>query len=384
MNILLNLIAIKKGGGQQVATTFLDTVLSNEGLGHSWYVVATKDSEVHGVLKKHKYVNYQVINNNVVKRLFFEAAVINRIIKKNKIDVVYTYGPALFFNIKIPVVIRSAYSNLYFPEIKFWVGYSLLKTLHLKLQDIYRLQMTLRTNGLIVENESMRERALELFDFTEENTIYIKSSVTAFTRSEKQINFIPEHQKNNFKVLLLTGWHRNKNLHLLPDILKSILNKHGRNNISFFLSINENLPEAKQLIEKARNLGVSGNLFFIGSIKSEHIHLVYDQTDVVLLLSLLECFSNNIIEAWHFKRPLVISNEPWARAICKDSAIYVNRNDPEYIADKLVEISNSSSLYSNTVAKGLIELESYNTPLSKARAQVDFLQKIAGKYSLPV
>ena len=68
-------------------------------------------------------------------------------------------------------------------------------------------------------------------------------------------------------------------------------------------------------------------ILLIGKIEKKNLPSLFDQIDFVFLLSILESFSNNIIESWTYKRPLIISDEHWARTICEGAALYVNNNN---------------------------------------------------------
>jgi hypothetical protein len=88
---------------------------------------------------------------------------LNALLKQKNIDIIYNYTAA-FAGTKTKQVVRTVYSNLYFPEIKFWTHLSFSGLMKKKIIDYYRLKGTLRADGLIFESEAMMHRAKELFN----------------------------------------------------------------------------------------------------------------------------------------------------------------------------------------------------------------------------
>lgn len=68
--------------------------------------------------------------------------------------------------------------------------------------------------------------------------------------------------------------------------------------------------------------------------------MALEEVDVILLLSELESFSNNVLEAFSSRTPLVISDRDWARASCGNGALYVDPHDPDDVARALAQAVN--------------------------------------------
>lgn len=114
----------------------------------------------------------------------------------------------------------------------------------------------------------------------------------------------------------------------------------------------------------------------VGPVRKEELLSLYQQIDIVFLLSKLESFSNNIIESWIYKRLLLISDEPWAKALCKDAVIYVDRDSPRLIAYHVQELINNNELYNNIVKKGTKNLQEFPSVEEKIIQEIIFLKKV--------
>ena len=124
MNILLNFSTIKKGGGQNVALNFLESLERlqlNESITIQYSVV--KDSEIHKYLIEKKQQPILLMPSHPLKRMLKEFFTSKKILKKFNIEIIYTYFGIGLFDKKIPQVSGSADSNIYFPEINFWKDY---------------------------------------------------------------------------------------------------------------------------------------------------------------------------------------------------------------------------------------------------------------------
>src|SRR5690606_26524984 len=146
-------------------------------------------------------------------------------IVENKIDIIYNYAPILPIK-GIPQVVRTVYSNLYFPEINFWGSYPFFTRIKKKAIDYFRLRGTLKADGLVFENKSMQDRAGSLFKYDCKRTVFIQPSVTLFDESNSYPNFEKLMAIQRFKILYLSSWHLNKIsifFHLLQNNLNRIM-----------------------------------------------------------------------------------------------------------------------------------------------------------------
>jgi len=93
-------------------------------------------------------------------------------------------------------------------------------------------------------------------------------------------------------------------------------------------------------------------------------------------LAQLESFSNNFIEAWKMRVPLVVTDSDWARDACGEAAAYV---DPE--KSRLAISSVEAVLFDPNVREDLVSagdqmLASYPTANEKSVAYLDLLNNM--------
>lgn len=374
MNVLVNLLGYNKGGGQQVAMNFASILIKQEYPDIIFHFFVTRGTIIHDILKYEQNLN--VVKSSPIRRIFYERFLFAKYVKKNKIDIVLCLL-GLRVNVPVPCVIGSALSNIYFPEKNFWGEYPFFSRWFKKLKDIYRRYYTLKADAIIFENESLRNIAISKFGYPQAKTIFIKPSIST-TIVNHETSSIRERCKmlpNGYLILMLTGWHKNKNIEIVPNVIFELLKY--KLDFYFIITVNESDKKSRELVQKAKDLGVADNVIFFGSVQPYEVETLVKSSDIVALLSLLESFSNNIIEAWSYKRALLISDESWSHSICKDAAAYCGRSDPKDIANKIIMLRDDKEYYATLIAKGEKELLKYPKPEEKVLLQIDFLRKIS-------
>jgi len=182
-------------------------------------------------------------------------------------------------------------------------------------------------------------------------------------------------EKNEKYGLFLCGWHLNKNIMLIPEIINEL--KLLTPNFKIIITASpDNSKIYKKFKEKVDLLGVGEYISLIGNVKKEHLKSLYEQVDLIFLLSKLESFSNNIIEAWHFRKPLLISNEEWSRSICNDAAVYVDRLDARQIAKEAHSLFNNLEYQRDLIEKGMKETESYPSVYERTKQELSYVEEI--------
>jgi len=372
MNIIINFATLKSGGGQNVGLNFLESMKSVNTDDFQFYFVVARNSGIHKYVLDHDYENYTVVPNNPLLRMFYELFLGRKLVNKLNIDIIYSYFGLGLYPKRILQVTGSADSNLYFPEINFWVEYKGLKLFKRKIVDFYRIWGLKRANGIIFENESLEKRCHQIFKLN--NTIFIRPSINLDFAS---VDYnIPIQSKNDVpKGLFLCGWQRNKNIMLIPEIAAKL--KESNKSFHFIITAPlDNSPDHLEFIRLTKKFNVGDMVTVIGQVKKEELASLYQQIDYVFLLSKLESFSNNIIESWYFEKPLIVSDELWARSICKEGAIYVNRNSVSDITENLIRIMEQKDYRLKILENSKNILKSYPSIEQKTKEELTYLRYV--------
>ena len=372
-NIVINFSTLKSGGGQNVAMNFLSGIYDFYSKDINLYYWVAKGSEPHQFMIENKVENFFVLPRNPIKRIIYEIIFLRFWLNAKSIDLVYSYFGYAWLPKRIKQIVGAADSNLFYPEIDFWNNDKGLSRLKRWFKDKYRILGLKRAYHIIFENEAMMKRAKIIFGF--DNTTYIKPS---YVYDHNYSYCYPKLNNKSFKGLFLCGWHPNKNILIIPKLIRSFSKAGIDLKISLSTDFDNSLLSNK-FQEAIDNLGVRDSINMIGPVPKTKLSYVYSDTDFVFLLSALESFSNNIIESWQFKRYLVISDEEWARSICLDSAIYVSRNSPENIASTIANFIKNKSLRNNIERNANDMLNSYPSIHDRIKMELSLIKKLLCK-----
>lgn len=371
MKILFNFSFIKAGGGQNVALNFLTTIdIEN----NNYYFLVPSNSLIHNYLLDNKNNNFKIISNNPFKRTLWEVVYGNRFIKEHKIQIIYTYFGYSLFSKNIPQVIGAADSNLFFPEIDFWTEFKGIQLLKKKVIDRFRIYGLENSDGIIFENELLEKKCNDLFKIKALTKTILPSINLNYNQKLLNLDSLT-NSKTIKKGLFLCGWQRHKGVLLIPE-LASILNTHG---ILFNFIITAPKDKSKIHIEFENlidKFGVRDYISIIGPVNKNQLKSLYSQIDIVFLLSTLESFSNNIIEAWSYNKPLLISDKEWAHGLCGNSALYVDRDDLYQVCLSIKKILNNTYLINSITQNGVNKLLEYPSIKEKTKSELNFINKV--------
>lgn len=99
----------------------------------------------------------------------------------------------------------------------------------------------------------------------------------------------------------------------------------------------------EKLFDAIAKTKAKANIKLIGYVSDHERDLLYKNARSICMLSHYEGFGMPALEAMQYKKPLVLSDIPVFHEIAKDYAIYCDRNNPEEIAQALIESTISRS-----------------------------------------
>ena len=368
--LLINFGPLKEGVGQNVALNFFQELERLDDPGFDPYFIVCKNTELHLRIKSSRWKNKMVVvSRNPYIRIWQELSSVRFFLKNNKIKTIYSYFGFGLFGVNVRQVIGSADSNLYFPEIDFWENEKIFEKAIRWLVDKYRIFGLKFAAGVIFENKAMYERAEQLFGI-KKKVLILPSIDTPRINEEVQI----KSHNNKPKVLLLCGWQRNKNILLIPKVAHKLRSLGVE--VEFILTVDRDDSScSREFFSLVERWDVADLINCIGQVKKSQLANLYKIADLVLLLSLLESFSNNIIESWLYDRPLVVADELWSRALCADAAYYVQRDKVDKIAEAIINIFTQQPVKELLIRNGKRELSKYPSISERFSQEILFIRE---------
>ena len=344
--VLLDFGAIKSGGGVQLALNFFEE-LSNVNIDEFEFHVLRPEI---GPLAKEPLsivVSEFILPANPAKRFLFEILYLPHIIKKLKIDVIYTFfGAGLPHSSAVKSVVGVAYPIICYPDSDYWTYVPYIQGVKKRLINSLRRRRLFQATQVIAETEVMRQRLIEYVGLDEKLITVMAPSPTEYVTH--QVRTPNQGPCADFVFLFLSGASPHKNLWRLPQVAKCLLRK-GFCNFKFFVTTSRSALLGHNIND--RDI-LDRHFCFLESVHPKEIDALYGQCDVLVNLSDMESFSNNYMEAWKAGVPLLVSDRDFAKHICGLSAIYVEPHDCEDVADKMINIAQNENLRHSLIIEG--------------------------------
>lgn len=364
--VAINLVPVRAGGGLQNAISFLSCVPA-----HRVFVLFDDSvAPIRDVCEERG-----ILSQGFDSRLRYELG--GAVKRCGPSTTCFTlFGPPPYCSEKKWLNIAGvAYSNLFYPEIDFWNYLPMHQKLRRRVIDHIRKTGIRRADAWVFETTILAERAIKI-GFPKNRVFHVPMSVSKAVLSPNSSGLQPSLGTNSRKrILYLASAHPNKRQICLPGIAQALLNR-GFSNFTFVTTMDSKNPYAKKVEQRSQDLGVSKYIENLGSIPTSDVGRLIKSCDMMCLLSRLESFSNNVVEAWAMGVPLVITDADWARTACGDGVVYT---DPLNFASSAAKIEQilTDDLYCDQVLRaGQSRLATYPTPEAKCQLFLDTIESV--------
>lgn len=332
MKLLIDFSPIKTGGGSQLALNFLDFLQKLD----IEYCILVSDKFPH-IDKIRKTTDFIISPSSYYKRVVFENTFLKKQVSFRNITHIYTFfGPGLPSIHNVKQIVSVAYPIICNDESPYWKYIPKIEFLKKKTINYFRKKRLSKADFLLFETEVMQKRCVNVLKYDINKTKVIPPSPTSFLKKTNKKN-----SKDITSFLLLTGLDYHKNIWRIVQLLPLI----ERNGFDVKFVISCERPEFYKKFEsyiKCNERNLVENYFdFRGKVSSDEIQSIYDDIDVMLNISDLESFSNNYMEAWRARKPILASDTDFSRYICGESAVYVDPHDLESLCEKVGMFVNS-------------------------------------------
>lgn len=331
--VLLDLSAIKSGGGAQLALNFLQAVnLGRFGLRIS-LVLVSDEFPFRDRLQGSYAV--AVAPSRLRKRILYEYRDLPKLVRAHGITHSYTFfGPGLPRIKGLRQIVGVAYPILVYGDSPYWRYLEPVDRLRRKVKNLARKHRLARADHLVFETEVMRRRAQDA-GLVHNGASVIPPTPTAYLHRSD----LPEDD-GTYRILFLSGTDPHKNLWRLPEVLRSLV--PGDPDIRLMVSVERSAFLSMRPFSAEDVLLIDRYIEFLGSLRSDDLQRAYDCCHALANLADLESFSNNYMESWLVGRPILASDRDFARSICGDSAIYAEPHDPASVLEGLKVLASGA------------------------------------------
>jgi glycosyltransferase involved in cell wall biosynthesis len=356
MKMLINTASTLKGGGIQVAISFLEDC--KEHTENEYHVIL--GAALARLINQQTFpenFTFYTIGYRPATRVFSLQShdhFFKNVEKKVQPDVVFTTtGPSYWrpssphvmgYNLGDYIYTESPYFKLISPYIKLrWnLKRKLIRFFYMKDAD-----------AVVVQTDDVKERVMR---FLKKDKVFTVSNTYSsyYNHPARFAAKLPPKKEGEFRLLTLSAWYLHKNLRIIPKVIDSF-SAEDKSKIKFVLT----LP--KEIFEKEIPSNYRQYCYNTGAVKIEESPSLYQECDAMFLPTLLECFSASYAEAMVMNKPILTSDMSFATTVCDDAAMYFNPVDAKDIAAKILTLINDQALQQTLIAKGKKRMSYFGT-----------------------
>lgn len=375
MKIVLNAISISAGGGVRKCLSFIESAAAHPDLKQT-IVMAVKGSASH-LAGARAGLRCEVVEAGRSARLLHELRP-RRDLEEYRL--VFNIGgttPLVSFRSRIHVT-EFAFSNIVHPEIDFWNFERGVGRFRKRLKDYYRSWSATRSDYLIFQTPLMQMRGSECLGIPIERTFCIPPSTShsldpGVCKSE-EVRRWKSIFSNSWVLLYVMGEQRHKRPEALLPVLRLLRNQGYP--IALALTVSRNSQFARELYARSTEWGIEDALIFVGPHYGDDLANIISAADCVVNVATLESFSNNLVEAWKFDKPLLLVDAEWARSSAGDAALYIPLDQPHIAAAEIKGLIDSPELEANLRSAGRLRLDQvHQDPSSKLCAYLSVFDR---------
>lgn len=370
--VYINLLPIRSGGGLQNALSFLSMVSQDELLKDS-IILTYKKSQISEFARSVGLSTVEIPSKRFA-RFIYELLYSKYDIEQG--STIFTlFGPPPLRKHKCKLINGCAYSNLLYPEIKFWGFLPLHKRIIKWITDFYRKQSYRRTDVVIFETEVLLSRAKRDNVFRKKDLRVVEmapSSLVKKSNVEKIVcqGYEKKLNRNHIRLLYLAGPHENKRHHLWAEIISEL------KSIGVDVTLVVTLPEGRffnDLEKQFNKQNVEDHLVNFGVIQAKDVASLISVVDGLVNTALLESFSNNFVEAWEMDKPLVVTKADWSEGACGDAALFIQPLDKIQSARLIKQLFLDDVSIANVTKNGNDKLSTLPSRLERFASYRDII-----------
>jgi glycosyltransferase involved in cell wall biosynthesis len=370
VELIINTTNIKVGGGIQVSLSFIEELKKfNDNEYHIFLSkVVSHQINKESYSKNFHFYNFDISPSSLTKGYKVRRE-LNRLEKKINPDLVFTvFGPAYW---KPKTLHVSGFDDgwCYNPNSIAFKQLSFKKKIRNKL-IVARKNWAIKKADYIIVETNVAKNNISKFLSINGDRIYVVGNTYHSIYSKVNNNNSSVERDKDFKLLVLSAFYPHKNLKIINKVIPILKNKSSKNFI-FYLTINED--DFKQ------NFIESDSIKNLGPHNVYECPALYDKSDALFLPTLLETFSANYPESMIMNKPILTSGYDFAEDICQDAALYFDPLNPEDIANKIIQLSESENIYNELVSNGQKRLLELETPMSRAEKYLNLFENIITK-----
>ncbi len=363
MNILINCSTIRRGGGIQVAHSFLHEIKTDTK--HTYIIILSSilKQQIDEHLFSKNFVFYEYNKEASPKNAVFSSdKVLDTLVAQHRIERVFTvFGPS-YWRPNVLHIVGYAKPHYIYTTSPFFKAMSVKQRLRLKVKGFFHL-IDFRKNAdiLITENPDVTAKISKKLNkkaCTVSNTYN-----QVFDKSEEWSDRKLPSFDGKY-ILTISAHYPHKNLNIIPQVIKELLRRDCKK-FKFVVTVDKG--------ELHSDNESDDFIVYLGKVDIKDCPSLYAQCHYMFLPTLLECFSASYAEAMRMEKPILTSDLDFARGLCLDAAAYFDPLDSKKIAETIIQLDNNEELQQRLIHNGNERLKNFDSSRQRAEKYLQII-----------
>ena len=273
-----------------------------------------------------------------------------------------------------------AYSNLYYPEVPFWRFLPIHSRMTKHFVDCGRMFGCSWLDYWIFETEAMAERATTLAGYPAARVGVVRMTPSKLV-SPDRVDFGKREAFRRrigagLSLLFLAGPNPNKRIANIAPAVAVLRNRSVlKERLTIVTTLEPTSAYCEHVAREFRRHNVFESWINLGPIPPDDVASLMDACSIVCLFSALESFSNNCVEAWVMRKPLIITDMDWSRDSCGPAAVYVDPHNAEQVASAITKIGADERYRNAVLGEYSKQLAVYPSRRAKCDAYLEHIRR---------
>jgi glycosyltransferase involved in cell wall biosynthesis len=372
---------LHRGGGVQVASSFLDEIAQlitngdHVSVALSQQLEVLVSTEVLRGLGQHTIETLQPIRRDThgLRGILRPDTRVS--------DVTFVlFGPDYVLRRTRRRVVGCADVTTLLPGRDARPGMSLARRTRARIRAPIAARLFRAADVLVVESHRVQQAVAEELGYPADDVKVVPNALNGVFRDRTRWSPLPTPAAATppgaTRLCYVCRLYPHKNLAFLGRLGELLLEKH-RVAVQFILTLSAN--EWRQLPDLTRRFSAT-----VGPLGITQVPRLYKECDGAIFPSLLEAFSVAPLEALAMERILFASERPFVREVCGDAPIYIDPLDPGASARTVAETLQNPVLQADHVRTGLRVIAQLPTARDRARAYLEILRGEANQVATTI
>lgn len=315
-----------------------------------FFVYAQEDEDINALKSKENF-NLRITKPSSYP--IWEQKTLPKLCKEDKIDLLHTTSNTAPIFLNVPLVV-TIHDIIYMEKWLLTEG-----SYYQRFGALYRRWnvpiIAKKAQMIVTVSNYERERIISALKIPENKvrTIY-NACGSHFSPSSDKIMLEAFKKKMNLPdrfIFFLGNTDPKKNL---PNVMKALAVLHKQGKLDFTLVMPDfGKDELMKLLKSQGNEYLIKNIMLTGYIPNTELPNLYRLSLLFLYPSLRESFGIPILEAMACGTPIICSNTSAMPEVAGPDACFINPENPDEIASKIVEVLENESLRKSLIDYGI-------------------------------